>query len=82
MGVRLSDVPEDDQKGVSALNVTHAPMLRCCMRANQTAKGAIWRSRESRRIEHRRGEGGRMSLAPANALKHAKRLKRKMAGTK
>ena len=26
------------------------------------------------------GEGGRMSLAPANALKHAKRLKRKMTG--
>lgn len=43
VGVRLSDVPEDDQKGVPALNVAHAPMLRCCMRANQTAKGAIWR---------------------------------------
>lgn len=26
------------------------------------------------------GEDGRMSLAPANALKYAKRLKRKMAG--
>ena len=30
-------------KRCPALNVTHAPMLRCCMRANQTAKGAIWR---------------------------------------
>ena len=35
---------------------------------------------EARRTEHRRGEGGRMSLAPTNALKYAKRLKRKMAG--
>ena len=26
-GARLLDVPEDDQRGVSALNVTHAPML-------------------------------------------------------
>ena len=36
--MRLSDVPEDDQKGVPALNVTHAPMLRCCMRANPNRK--------------------------------------------
>ena len=38
VGVRLLDVSEDDQKGVSALNVAHAPMLRSCMRANQNAR--------------------------------------------
>ena len=38
VGARLSDVSEDDQKGVPALNVTHAPMLRSCMRANQNAR--------------------------------------------
>ena len=37
-GARLLDVKEDDQKGVSALNVAHAPMLRSCMRANQNAR--------------------------------------------
>lgn len=78
--MRLSDVPEDDQKGVPALNVT----LRLCSGDAcgqiKTQKAQYGADGEARRTEHRRGEGGRMSLAPANALKHAKRLKRKMAG--
>ena len=80
VGVRLSDVPEDDQKGVPALNVTHAPILGDACGQIKTQKAQYGAAGEARRAEHRRGEGGRMSLAPANALKHAKKLKRKMAG--
>lgn len=80
MGVRLSDVSEDDQKGVPALNVTHAPMLGVACGQIKPQKAQYGAAGEARRTEHRRGEGGRMSLAPANALKHAKRLKRKLAG--
>lgn len=80
VGVRLSDVPEDDQRGACALNVAHAPMLGDACGQIKTQKAQNSGRAEARRTEHRRGEGGRMSLAPANALKHAKRLKRKMAG--
>lgn len=81
MGVRLLDVPEDDQRGVSALNVTHAPILDDACGQIKPQKAQYGADGEARHTEHRRGEGGRMSLAPANALKHAKRLKRKMAGS-
>lgn len=81
MGVRLSDVPEDDQKGVPALNVRR---MRLCSSVAcgqiKTQKAQYGADGEARRTEHRRGEDGRMSLAPASALKHAKRLKRKLAG--
>lgn len=80
MGVRLLDVPEDDQRGVPALNVARAPMLGDACGQIKPQKAQYGADGEARRTEHRRGEGGRMSLAPANALKHAKRLKRKMAG--
>ena len=80
MGVRLSDVPEDDQKGVPASNVTHAPILGDACGQIKPQKAQFGADGEARRTEHRRGEDGRMSLAPANALKHAKRLKRKLAG--
>lgn len=78
--MRLSDVPEDDQRGVSALNVTHAPMLGVACGQIKPQKAQNSGRAEARHTEHRRGEGGGMSLAPANALKHGKRLKRKMAG--
>lgn len=71
-GVRLSDVPEDDQRGVSALNVAHAPMLSVACGQIKPQKAQYGAAGESRRTEHRRGEDGRMGLAPANALKHAK----------
>ena len=79
VGVRLSDVPEDDQRGVSALNVAHAPMLRCCMRANQTAKGAIWRRLGSTAY---RAPTGRRRLNKSCAGKRIKTCKKieKMAG--
>ena len=80
VGVRLSDVPEDDQRGVSALNVMHAPMLGVACGQIKPQKAQYGADGEARRTEHRRGEGGRMSLTPTNALKHAKRLNRKMAG--
>ena len=79
-GARLSDVAEDDQKGVSALNVAHAPILGDACGQIKPQKAQYGAAGEARHTEHRRGEGGRMSLAPANALKHAKRLKRKLAG--
>ena len=78
--MRLLDVPEDDQRGVSALNVTHAPILGDACGQTKTQKAQYDADGEARRTEHRRSEDGRMSLAPANALKHAKRLKRKLAG--
>ena len=80
LGVRLLDVPDDDQKGVPALNVTHAPMLGVACGQIKPQKAQYGADGEARHTEHRRGEGGRMSLASANALKHAKRLKIKMAG--
>lgn len=72
VGVRLSDVPEDDQRDVSALNVTHAPMLGVACGQIKPQKAQYGADGEARRAEPRRGEDGRMSLAPANALKHAK----------
>ena len=82
MGVRLLDVPEDDQKGVPALNVAHAPMLGVACGKIKPQKAQYGAAGEARRTEHRRGEGGRMSLTSTNALKHAKRLKRKWRETK
>ena len=80
--MRLSDVPEDDQRGVPALNVTHAPILGDACGQIKPQKAQYGADGEARRTEHRRGEGSRMSLAPANVLKYAKRSKRKWRETK
>lgn len=46
VGVRLSDVPEDDQRGACALNVAHAPMLgdACGQIKTQGRKTVAWRT--------------------------------------
>lgn len=56
--MRLSDVPEDDQRGVSALNVTHAPMLGDACGQIKPQKAQYGADGEARRTEHRRDEGG------------------------
>ena len=58
MGVRLLDVAEDDQRGVSALNVTHAPMLGVACGQIKPQKAQYGADGEARRTEHRRGEDG------------------------
>ena len=78
--MRLSDVPEDDQRGVPALNVTHAPILGDACGQIKPQKAQYGADGKARRTEHRRGEDGRMSLAPANALKHAKKIEKKNGG--
>ena len=60
-------------KRCPALNVTHAPMLRCCMRANQNAKGAIWRSRGSTAY---RAPTGRRRLNESCVGKHIETCKK------
>lgn len=58
VGVRLSDVPEDDKRGVPALNVTHAPILGDACGQIKPQKAQYDADGEARRTEHRRGEGG------------------------
>lgn len=80
LGVRLLDVPEDDQKGVPALNVTYAPMLRCCMRANQNAKGAIWRSRGSTAYRAPTGRRRQNESCAGKRIETCKKIEKKNDG--